>query len=125
MEARPSARPTLVRPRIYLGSGIAVGPGKIDLLRQVAENRSISGAARVMGMTYKRAWLLIDSLNQGFGEPVVEASTGGKGGGGAHLTPLGVALVARYASLETALFGACTTELDDLQALMTPRVVHV
>jgi molybdate transport system regulatory protein len=72
-----------------------VGPGKIDLLRQVAETRSISAAARAMGMTYKRAWLLIDSLNQGFGEPVVEASAGGKGGGGAHLTPLGEALVLR------------------------------
>jgi molybdate transport system regulatory protein len=120
VKSRSPARPTLVRPRLYLGSGIAVGPGKIDLLRQVAETRSISAAARAMGMTYKRAWLLIESLNQGFGEPVVEASAGGKGGGGAHLTSLGEALVARYASLEAALAGACMTELGDLQALL-PR----
>jgi molybdate transport system regulatory protein len=125
MDSCSPARPTLVRPRLYLGSRIAVGPGKIDLLRQVAETRSISAAARAMGMTYKRAWLLIDSLNQGFGEPVVEASAGGKGGGGAHLTPLGEALVARYASLEAALGGACTQELSDLQALLPQRVGDV
>jgi molybdate transport system regulatory protein len=113
------ARPALVRPRLYLGSGIAVGPGKIDLLRQIAETHSISAAARAMGMTYKRAWLLIDSLNQGFGEPVVEASAGGKGGGGAYLTPLGEALMVRYTVLEAALTRACTAELADLQALLT------
>ncbi|MBP6095496.1 MAG: LysR family transcriptional regulator [Methyloversatilis sp.] len=114
-----------MRPRLYLGSCIAVGPGKIDLLRRVAETRSISAAARAMGMTYKRAWLLIDSLNQGFGKPVVEASAGGKGGGGAHLTPLGEALVARYASLEAALAGACTQELSDLLALLPQPVGDV
>lgn len=122
MEPCSPARPTLVRPRLYLGSGIAVGPGKIDLLRQIAETHSISAAARAMGMTYKRAWLLIDSLNQGFGEPVVEASAGGKGGGGACLTPLGEVLVVRYASLEAALARACTQELSNLVALLPQPV---
>ena len=65
------------------------GPGKIDLLRAVSETGSISAAARVIGMSYKRAWFLIDTLNRGFGEPVVEALAGGNGGGGARLTASG------------------------------------
>jgi len=107
----------MVRPRIYLGESIAIGPGKIDLLRQVAEGHSISAAARAMGLTYKRAWLLIDSLNQGFGRPVVEAVSGGKGGGGARLTPLGEALIVCYMALETKLNATAQPELDALRAL--------
>eukprot|EP01035_Chromulina_nebulosa_P061153 gene61154-biopygen44377 len=64
------AQAILVRPRIYIGDGIAIGPGKIDLLRAVGEARSIAAAARVLGLPYKRAWLLIDSLNEGFGRPI-------------------------------------------------------
>lgn len=113
----PKQRAIMVRPRIYLGESIAIGPGKIDLLRHVAEGRSISAAARAMGMTYKRAWLLIDSLNQGFGKPVVEAVSGGKGGGGAHLTPLGASLVTRYMALEAKLNATSQAELDALREL--------
>lgn len=65
----------MARPRVYIGKGIALGPGKIELLRQVAETRSISAAARTLGMIYKRAWLLIDSLNRGFGRPLTETVT--------------------------------------------------
>lgn len=107
----------MVRPRITIGDAIAIGPGKIDLLRHVAEGRSISAAARAMGLTYKRAWLRIDSLNQGFGRPVVEAVSGGRGGGGARLTPLGEALIARYAALEAKLNDTAQPELDALRAL--------
>jgi molybdate transport system regulatory protein len=122
MSSEMPLKPTLVRPRIYLGERIAIGPGKIDLLRQVAETRSISAAARAMGMTYKRAWLLIDSLNQGFGQPVVEASAGGKGGGGAQLTALGQSLVLRYGALENALNSAGARELDELRALIDTAI---
>lgn len=101
----------MARPRVQIGEAIALGPGKIDLLRAIERERSISAAARAMGLTYKRAWLLIDSLNQGFGRPVVAATTGGRGGGGAALTPLGVELVARYAALEARLDAACRAEL--------------
>lgn len=101
----------MVRPRVQIGTAIALGPGKIDLLRAIDAQRSISAAARAMGLTYKRAWLLIDSLNQGFGRPVVVATTGGRGGGGAALTPLGQALVARYAALEASVEAACGAEL--------------
>lgn len=107
----------MVRPRLYIGESIAIGPGKIDLLRQVALTHSISGAARALGMTYKRAWLLIDSLNQGFGRPVVETATGGKGGGGATLTVLGSQLVERYAAIEARLNASAKNELEALRRL--------
>ncbi|MDR3368893.1 LysR family transcriptional regulator [Rhodoferax sp.] len=115
--AAPKSHVILVRPRIYIGEGIAIGPGKIDLLRLVGETRSIAAAARALGIPYKRAWLLIDSLNQGFGRPVIETATGGKGGGGATLTPLGQQLVACYAALEQRLNAESTSELDALSLL--------
>lgn len=108
---RACAIAVMARPRVQIGAAIALGPGKIDLLRAIDRERSISAAARAMGLTYKRAWLLIDSLNQGFGRPVVAASAGGRGGGGAVLTVLGQALVARYAALESRLGEACEPEL--------------
>lgn len=111
-------QPFIVRPRVYLGSNVSIGPGKIDLLRLVGETRSISAAARMLGIPYKRAWLMIDSLNKGFGRPVVSAATGGKGGGGAILTPLGQDLLARYADLEQSVYAASTAELEALRALV-------
>lgn len=111
------AQAILVRPRIYIGDDIALGPGKIDLLRQVGETRSIAAAARALGLPYKRAWLLIDSLNQGFGRPVVETATGGKGGGGTSLTKLGQQLIERYDALETSLNAGAGRELQALRDL--------
>lgn len=109
--------PILVRPRIYIGEEISIGPGKIDLLRQVGETCSIAAAARALGLPYKRAWLLINSLNQGFGRPVVETSIGGKGGGGALLTTLGQQLIERYDTLEASLNASSSKELQALHAL--------
>ena len=107
----------LVRPRLYIGDGIAIGPGKIDLLRAVGETRSIAAAARSLGIPYKRAWLLIDSLNEGFGQPVVATATGGKGGGGTSLTTLGQELVAAYDALEKRLNAEAAPELEALRKL--------
>lgn len=107
----------LVRPRIYIGDGIAIGPGKIDLLRAVGETRSIAAAARSLGVPYKRAWLLIDSLNMGFGRAVVETATGGKGGGGASLTTLGRQLVTAYDALEKRVNTEAAPELEALRQL--------
>lgn len=109
-----SHKAVIIRPRIYLGDGIAIGPGKIALLRAVGESRSISAAAKALGMTYKRAWLLIDTLNRGFARPVVETATGGRGGGGARLTPLGEQLVLRYDALEARINEAAQAELAAL-----------
>lgn len=110
-------RAVMLPPHISIGDAITFGPGKIGLLRKVGEGHSISSAARALGMTYKRAWALIDTLNQGFGKPVVETSTGGKGGGGARLTPLGEELVARYQALEAHLNAAASAEIAALAEL--------
>ena len=110
-------RAILVRPRIYIGEQIAIGPGKVDLLRKIGETRSIAAAARSLGLPYKRAWLLVDTLNRGFGRPVVVTVTGGKRGGGATLTPLGEDLIARYDALERRLNAEATTELEAVRAL--------
>lgn len=109
-----------IRPRVYLEEDIAIGPGKIDLLRHVDATRSISAAARAMGMSYKRAWQLIDAMNRDFG-PVVATATGGAGGGGASLTPKGTALVAAYESLERRLNDAAGREIADLLSLLPSR----
>jgi molybdate transport system regulatory protein len=108
----------LVRPRIQLGDKVALGPGKIDLLRTIGETRSISGAARQLGIGYKRAWMLIDTLNQGFSRPVVETATGGKGGGGARLTSLGEQIVLGYDALERRINGSAQDELTTLRKLL-------
>ena len=113
----PARRPA-IRPRVYLSPDVAVGPGKIDLLRQVEAMRSISAAARAMGMSYKRAWQLVDVLNRDFGSPVVMTATGGRGGGGAALTGLGRALVDHYAALEERLNTAASSELAALRRLL-------
>jgi molybdate transport system regulatory protein len=109
-----------IRPRVDLGDDIAVGPGKVDLLRHVAATRSISAAARAMGMSYSRAWQLIDAMNAHFG-PVVATATGGRGGGGATLTPRGAALVVAYEALEAKLNASAADEIAALQALLPAR----
>lgn len=114
----PEHTSPLMRPRLYLGEGLSIGPGKIDLLREVGKTRSISAAARALGMPYKRAWMLIDSLNQGFGQPVAETAIGGKGGGGARLTPLGERLVAAYDKLQARLNESAQAELAAFVALL-------
>lgn len=117
MSTSPTPPVILVRPRVYIGESLSIGPGKIDLLQEIEKTRSIAAAARAMGMPYKRAWLLIDSLNTGFGRPVVITASGGKGGGGANLTPLGRELLLRYAALEQRINAAAFTELVSLQNL--------
>lgn len=99
---------------ITLDSGARVGPGKIALLESIRQTGSISAAARSMGMDYKRAWLLLESLNQAFDELVVTAATGGSKGGGAQLTEFGVELLQRYRRIEAA---AAERAADDLAAL--------
>lgn len=107
----------MVRPRIYIGEAISIGPGKIDLLRLIGETHSISAAARALEIPYKRARFLIETLNDGFGRPVVATATGGKGGGGAMLTPLGEALIVRYDALEARINASVCAEIDAVRAL--------
>ena len=90
------------RIRVLFGSAFAIGPGKADLLQAIEQTGSISAAARSMGMSYRRAWLLIDTMNQCFREPVVDTATGGKGGGGARITSSGLTVLRRYRAMESA-----------------------
>lgn len=90
------------RIRILLGSAFAIGPGKADLLQAVERTGSISAAARSMAMSYRRAWLLIDTMNQCFRKPLVDTATGGKGGGGAQITPFGSQVLRCYREMEAA-----------------------
>lgn len=77
-----------------------MGPGKAELVERIASTGSISAAARDMGMSYRRAWQLVESLNADFLEPVVTTATGGKRGGGARVTPYGDKLVAAFRAME-------------------------
>jgi molybdate transport system regulatory protein len=115
--AEKSVHAVIVRPRIYIGDAISLGPGKIDLLRAIGEKNSISAAARSLEIPYKKAWLLVSSLNDGFGRPVVMAAKGGKGGGGAVLTQLGTDILERYEALEVCINREAAAELDALRAL--------
>lgn len=108
----------LIRPRIYLGDNLSIGPGKIELLKQINIMKSISGAARVLSIPYKKAWSLIDVLNQGFGGQVIETSIGGKAGGSARLTPLGQKIIDSYEALEKKLNKSAKKELDAFYSLL-------
>jgi molybdate transport system regulatory protein len=92
----PSNASAAPRIRILAGSQIALGPGKADLLRAIDETGSISAAARDMGMSYRRAWLLVHTMNECFREPLVEAVKGGPEGGGARLTKTGREVLSHY-----------------------------
>lgn len=107
--------------RIDLGADDRVGPGKIALLRAVRSERSISAAARRLGMSYRRAWLLIDALNRSFGRPLVETHVGGRRQGGAGLTALGEAVVESYDEIARKAATAVGPALKKLAALRRRR----
>lgn len=97
-----SGKSRSVRPRfrVYLGSEIALGPGKADLLNAIAKTGSIQSAATSLKMSYMRAWQLVQTMNACFKEPLVGAERGGHHKGGAWLTPTGVKILKLYHSLE-------------------------
>lgn len=107
------------RLRITQGEAIAVGPGKIDLLEAIAEAGSITAAARRLGMSYRRAWLLLDTMNRCFGEPLARAASGGRRGGRTSLTPLGTQVVARYRRIEAKALQSNAVDLGELVALLS------
>lgn len=108
---------SIIRPRLYLGPDLMLGPGKIALLKAVQDTGSISAAARQLGMSYKRAWYLLNTLTQGFRRPVLEVARGGRRGGGARLTALGEALLTHYARIEAACAAAAAPHLAALAVL--------
>jgi molybdate transport system regulatory protein len=111
---------TRITLRIEFDESRALGPGKVRLLELVAETGSISAAGRAMGMSYRRAWLLVDALNQTFRTPVVQTRGGGVGGGGAVLTKFGGELVANYRAMECEARDAMARRLADLERALAP-----
>ena len=99
-EEHPSPMASVPTLRVLLGEATALGPGKARLLELIAETGSISQAARRLGMSYRRAWLLVDAMNRDFKDAVVETARGGERGGGARVTPLGQEAAARYRAME-------------------------
>ncbi|MDQ2075637.1 winged helix-turn-helix domain-containing protein [Marinimicrobium sp. ABcell2] len=92
--------------RVLLDEEIALGPGKADLLEAIAHTGSISAAGKKLGMSYRRTWLLVDTMNRCFKQPLVETSTGGSRGGGARLTPLGSEVLTEYRTLQAEVAAA-------------------
>lgn len=87
-------------------NALAIGPGKIALLEAIRDTGSITSAAKMLGMSYRRAWLLVDETNRCLTSPAVQTASGGEHGGGSALTPTGEALVGRYRALERETAGA-------------------
>ncbi len=104
--------------RVMFGPDIAIGPGKSELLAAIAETGSISASAKRLGMSYRRAWLLVDTMNRCFREPVVASATGGAGGGGAHVTDFGREVVARFEAMGRAVDRALDPELERFAELL-------
>lgn len=104
--------------RIMFRKAIAMGPGKADLLRAIAATGSISAAARKLDMSYRRAWLLVDTMNQCFKSPLVETLTGGQHGGGARVTELGQDVLRRYMEMESKAAASVKDELAQFTRLM-------
>lgn len=111
---------TRLKLRIDFRPQGAVGPGKIALLEAVARDGSISAAARSLDMSYRRAWLLIDSMNALFRHPVVTTAAGGRHGGGAELTEFGRDLIARYRMMEAEAGLALAAHIAALEEELAP-----
>jgi molybdate transport system regulatory protein len=109
------------RLRILLGAAIAIGPGKAALLEAIAETGSIAAAGRRMGMSYRRAWFLVKTMNACFREPLVEAAKGGLHGGGAELTAAGREVLKRYRAMEDRASKAVAADLQAFKKLMVSR----
>jgi molybdate transport system regulatory protein len=92
--------------RLYCGDEIAMGPGKADLLDAIREHGSISAAGRAMDMSYRRAWLLVDTMNRCWREPLVATSPGSAHGGGARVTPMGAQVLGHFRALQASVNGA-------------------
>lgn len=107
-----------IKIHIPLGEVSAIGPGKADLLEAIIQTGSISAAGRQMGMSYRRSWDLVDTMNRSFIEPLVVTVTGGSGGGGAQVTEFGREVLHRYREIEAKADAMLQTELAGLSRLL-------
>lgn len=109
----------VIKIRIPYGTLSAIGPGKADLLETIDRRGSISAAAKDMGMSYKRAWDLVDTMNHAFREPLVVTATGGSHGGGAQISEFGYEVLRRYREIESKANASIATEARELTALLS------
>jgi molybdate transport system regulatory protein len=113
-----TASPASLRLRLLFGDRLVLGPGKAELLGGIAETGSIAAAGRAMGMSYKRAWSLVEEMNAAFRLPLVSSARGGAGGGGAVVTEAGLTVLAAYRSMVAATERACAEDIASLAALL-------
>ena len=107
--------------RVMFGPEIAIGPGKADLLEAIAATGSISQSARRLGMSYRRAWLLVDTMNRCFREPLVASAAGGARGGGARVTAFGTRVLAAFRAMEARVERAIRADLACISDLLADR----
>ncbi|MBA86210.1 MAG: molybdenum-binding transcriptional regulator [Rhodobacteraceae bacterium] len=121
MPKAPAADPAGPRLRIRLvfDDGLKIGPGKAELLEQIDRTGSISAAGRAMGMSYRRAWALVEEMNRAFRAPLVLSSRGGTKGGGARLTGDGRTVLQAFRTLEQKMEQAGATEIADITRLLS------
>jgi len=104
-----------IRIRIGVGENIAIGQGKADLLESIGRTGSISAAARELGMSYRKAWMLVDEMNQCFPSPVVTAAKGGLRGGGAVVTGLGQEALTRFRRIQAKAMAAIEADVREFR----------
>jgi len=119
--AKGGRKTRLPRVQVLFGAVFPLGPGKAALIEAVGRTGSISAAAREMGMSYRRAWTLIDSANRCFKKPLVETATGGRGGGGAAVSETGYEVLRRYRDIEDKAVSAVKAEVKDLSKYLSPE----
>ncbi len=114
--APPAGRVLKLKAQLVCGGEFAIGPGKADLLAAIAATGSISAAGRALGFSYRRTWLMVDTMNRCWREPLVATAHGGSHGGGATLTAFGASVLVRYRDLDAALVAAAAPHADALLA---------
>lgn len=114
---RPVPASGLGHLRIVLDENFYIGPGRADLLEGIDKTGSISAAGKTMSMSYKRAWSLVQALNEGAGISLIETSRGGTAQGGAHLTEAGREILARYRAIEQKTRAAIEPDVEAMRAL--------
>ena len=107
--------------RVLGARAAALGPGKAELIERIDQTGSISAAARAMGMSYRRAWQLVEALNADFREPVIRTAGGGRQGGGASVTAYGRRLAARFRAMEDKASAAVAADLRRFAAELKRR----
>ena len=119
--SKPAAPELRFRLRITAGEVIAIGPGKVALLEAIAATGSITAAAKQLGMSYRRAWLLLDALNHALKTPAVDSAKGGAAGGGSVITDVGWQVMTLYRQIEATASSACAADIKQLLALLATQ----